>query len=135
MMRATLLLVLMLASSCAAADPELPLPEPPVPPSAPVVTVEPSAANVALPKHIRAALDRAVPQENALAASPASDSEDIRLVRLLHHNVVAALATLERDNGRHVTPAQVARAQTAVKDLQNHLNEFQAAHGGAPPAP
>jgi hypothetical protein len=74
---------------------------------------------------VRAALVRAAPREAALVASPQADADSIALVRLLHRNVEHALADLERDGGRHVTPAAVARARTAVRDLQNHLDEFQ----------
>lgn len=122
----SVLCVLMLLSACSPVAPASVIPTedlavPPVPP------LEPPPAAVAVPRKIRDALDRAVPREQALAASPASDAADIALVLLLHRNVVAALAALERDGGRHVTPAAIARAQTAVKDLQNNLSEFQAA--------
>jgi hypothetical protein len=127
MIRSVLLLLALLAAcSHVAPAPEV-LPEPPIP----VVEPSPPPPAVTVPRKIRAALDRAVPREQALAASPASNGADIALVILLHRNVVSALAELERDGGRHVTPAAIARAQTAVKDLQNHLNEFQAS--SAPP--
>jgi hypothetical protein len=127
MMRAMFLLLALVACSHPVPVPDA-LPEPPIP----AVEPPPPPAAVAVPKKIRAALDRAVPREQALAASPASDGADIALVRKLHRNVVTALAELERDGGRHVTPAAIARAQTAVKDLQNHLDEFQAEQKDSP---
>lgn len=119
-----ILFVPLLLTGCSAA---LPVP-PAVVPEAPPQAVEPipTPVAIAVPTKIRAALDRAVPREQALAASPASDGDDIALVRKLHRNVVDALAALERDGGRHMTPDAMRRAQTAVKDLQNHLDEFQA---------
>jgi hypothetical protein len=98
-------------------------------PPAPVA--EPVPAVIEVPRQVRAALVRAEPREHALAASPRSDGDDIALVRLLHHNVLIALAELERDGGRHATPAAIARAKTALKDLQHHLDEFQAASKAA----
>lgn len=119
-------LVLLLAGCAASESPPLPLPEPPAPPE----VVEPAPATTIAPA-LRAALARAAPRESALVAAPSADADSIALVRTLHRNVEHALAALERDGGRHVTPAAIKRAQTAVKDLQNHLDEFQAS-GSAP---
>lgn len=127
------LLVLALLGACAPAPQcSPPLPAPPLPP----VAQEPVAAPpplLAAPATLRAELIRVAPREAALVASDAADADAIALVRQLHRNVEHALADLERDGGRHITPAAVKRAQTAVKDLQNHLNEFQASQPeGAP---
>ena len=101
--------------------------EPPITVEPPLPVPEPVPAVIEVPRQVRAALIRAEPREHALAASPRSDGDEIALVRLLHHNVLLALAELERDGGRHATPAAIARAKTAIKDLQHHLDEFQAA--------
>lgn len=124
MMRAIVFLLPLLAACATPSEDEAALPVPPVPELQAVVP--PAAAEV--PKQVRAALTRAVPRELALAASPDSDGDEIRLVRLLHSNVVAALTALERDDGHHATAAEIQRARTAVKDLENHLAEFNAAH-------
>lgn len=123
MTRTAVLALILLLAGCATK----PLPVPPVPPSPrmePVEDMPPVAIRV--PAKIRADLAAVAPKEAALVASPSVGADDIALVRLLHRNVEAALADLERDGGRHVTPAARKRAATAVKDLQNHLAEFQA---------
>jgi hypothetical protein len=118
------LALMLLLVGCA--EPEvLPLP-PPEPPPAPAEPVASPPATTVAPA-IRAALERAAPRESALVAAPSADADSIALVRTLHRNVEHALADLERDGGRHVTPDAVKRARTAVKDLQNHLDEFHAA--------
>jgi hypothetical protein len=123
----SLVSIALLALLSACAGPE-PLPLPPKPMPEPVVMAPPPQTTLtAAPKRLRAALARAAPREAALVAAPDADAESIALVRKLDQNVRNALADLERDGGRHVTPTAVARARTAVGDLENHLNEFQAA--------
>lgn len=116
--------VLALLAGCANPAPPPPLPEPPIPPT-PVEA--PPAGIINAPAKIRAALVRARPREAAAVAAPSANAQSIDLVRLLDRNARHALTDLERDGGRHITPTAVKRAQTAVKDLQNHLDEFQAA--------
>lgn len=108
---------LCLIVSCSAA----PVPEPPPPP----MTTQMAAA---VPAQVRAALERATPRENALAASPASDDHDIAVVRRLHLKVVRALDDLERDGGRQMTPEKIRAAQTAMRNLQKQLDKFAAEH-------
>jgi hypothetical protein len=124
-MSRTLLVLLALLAGCAAPVPPTPVPEPPAPPP-PEVSAPAAPARDAAPAKIRAALARAGPREAALVAAPSTDAASIALVRQLDRNVRDALADLERDGGRHITPAAIKRAQTAITDLQNHLNEFQA---------
>lgn len=122
-MTRTLTCLLLLCGCQTVATAPVPSPEP-VPVAVQVPMAPPPA--VVVPTKIRAALARAAPKEQELVASPQSDPADIALMTTLHRNVVDALAELERDGGRHVTPAAVTRARTAVRDLENHLAEFKA---------
>ena len=119
------LLAIVLLASCTAPPAPPPAPSPPPVAEAPPPPPPPTT----VPAKLRAALARVTPREAALVAAPTADANDIALVRQLDSNVRQALADLERDGGRHVTPAQVAKAKTALKDLENHLNEFQANKG------
>lgn len=123
-MRPLVLLAIVLLLNACSAPPPLPV-EPPEPP--PQAAAPPSTGLAAVPARIRAALARAAPREAAVVAAPSADAQTIAHVRELDRNVRAALAELEADGGRHVTPAGVKRAQKAIQDLQKHLNEFQAA--------
>jgi len=117
----TILLLLLIMASCQA----------PIPPKAVAIpdshtTPTPTPpTSTTVPNAVRAALVNAEPQEYALAASPKSSAADIKRMRQLHANVADALAAIKHAGRHHVTPVMLARAKSAVSNLQHYVRRFQ----------
>jgi hypothetical protein len=122
------LLFLLLLSGCVCASPPAPpavtTPAPAPTPETPPPAKPSSSSATQLPAILRAALVRAKPREAEMVAT-LTDGAEIALVRQLDEAVRDSLIELERDESRHMTPAVISRARTAMRDLENHLKEFQ----------
>src|ERR1700733_13465771 len=117
MSRAAVLLLALLLAACARSPATTP--SPPAPPPQPAVVVPTTPGPALMRAAIRIALTRAAPREAAVVADPKTDAEAIAMVRSLDHDVRHSLAELERDHGRHATPAALIRAHDAVKAMQD----------------
>jgi hypothetical protein len=120
------LLALLPLMGCAHSQPPPPVsttivlmqPAPVVPSPAPVADAQLSGA----PAQLAAQMAAVVPREAKAVAAPSADAGSIAELRRLDARAQGALAWLERDGGRHVTPDAVKSARTAVSALSAYLD-------------
>lgn len=120
MIRALLIAATLAACSPAPPAPPLAIPPPVQPaPLPPPKQLDPLAA---APAQLHAQLARVDLQEIAIVAAPSADAATIAHLSELDGSARKALANLERDGGRHVTPSAVSRARDALAALISFLN-------------